>query len=135
MTLMEVLVSFAISLFTILSLVTGYIFAANAAERFNLSQAANEVALERLEQTRCAQWITSVSPGVDQLQSTNFTNVVINLDYSGNGIQTTQATNITTISTISTSPALRKVHVDCIWNFGAYGTLMTNSIEMIRSPK
>jgi type II secretory pathway pseudopilin PulG len=135
MTLMEVTVSFAISLFTILGIVTGYVAAANAAERFNLSQAANEMALQRLEQTRCAQWITSVSPGVDQLQATNFTNVVIQLDYSGNEIMTTPATNITTITTISTTPALRKVHVDCVWSYGAFGTLMTNSIEMIRSPK
>ena len=98
-----------------------------------MSQAATARAIERLEQTRCAQWITSLAPGTNQLVVSNFPTQVVTLDLSGDGTQIFYATNFTTISNISVNPALCLVHVDCVWAFGPTQMMMTNSTEMIRS--
>jgi len=132
MTLIEVVFAFGISLFCVLGITYAYVYSANSAERFALSQAANNLALQRLEQTYCAQWVTSVSPGIDQLNATNFPAQPVTLDLSGSGTGSSMATNYTTIINLSTNPCLRTVHVDCVWLFGATQTLMTNSVEMIR---
>ncbi len=133
MTLAEVLVSFVVSGLAISGIVYGYTFTVFSAQRFALSQAATARAMERLEQTMCAQWITSVSPVTDQLVSSNFPNETVTLDICADGTTVVNATNVTTISTISVTPGLRSVHVDCLWVFGPTQKAMTNSVEMIRS--
>jgi type II secretory pathway pseudopilin PulG len=134
MTLVEVLVAFAISGLATAGIVYGYVFSINSAERFSMSQAANAQAIERMEQVRSALWDSSSSPVVDQVVSSNFPNQTVALDLSGAGTGVTYATNITQISTISTSPPLKRIHVDCVWTFGMSQTLMTNSIETCRGP-
>jgi type II secretory pathway pseudopilin PulG len=134
MTLMEVLVAFAISGLATAGIVYGYVFSINSAERFSMSLAANAQATERIEQVRSAFWNSSSSPVVDQVVSSNFPNETVLLDLSGSGIGVTYATNITTISDISTNPPLKRVRVDCIWTFGMSAQLMTNTIETCRGP-
>jgi type II secretory pathway pseudopilin PulG len=133
MTLVEVLVAFAISGIAVAGIVSGYVFSVNSAERFSMSQAANAQAIQRLEQIRSASWNSSSSPVVDQIVSSNFPNQIVTLDLSGSGTGVTYATNITQITTISTSPPLKRIRVDCVW---AYGTsqLITNTIETCRGP-
>jgi len=95
--------------------------------------AANASALRRIEETRCAQWVISLYPVLDEVVSTNFPDTVVTLDLSGSGSMATYATNHTQISQISTNPPLKRVRVDCIWSFKG-SKLFTNSIETCRAP-
>jgi hypothetical protein len=112
--------------------VKGYYFCTTSAEKGAMTLAATTRAMERLEETRSAQWDTSSFPTVDYLVATNFPNKVVTLDLTGTGSGVTLATLVTTISQISTSPAIKKIHVDCIWQ--ANNKLITNSVETCRSP-
>jgi len=132
MTLVEVVVALAISGLAVAGIVSAYVFSATSAEKGALSLAANAKAMGRLEQTRCAKWDTASWPQVDQLVATNFPNEVVILDLSGSGPGCTYATNVTQVSQISTSPPLKRIHIDCIWRFK--GQLVTNSIETCRAP-
>ena len=133
MTLVEVCVALVISGLTVGAIVSGYLFCVTAAEKSALSLAANGTALKRIEQTRCASWNTVSYPPIDQLVATNFPTQVVTLDLAGTGPNATYATNITTISTLSINPPLRRIHVDCIWQFRS-GATYTNSLEMCRAP-
>jgi prepilin-type N-terminal cleavage/methylation domain-containing protein len=133
MTLVEVVVALAISGLTVAGIVSGYVFCANSAERSALTLAANARAMERLEETRSAQWDPSSWPPVDQLVTTNFPDRVVVLDLSGSGVGTTYATNITQISQLAINPPLKRIHVDCIWSLKG-SQLVTNSVESCRAP-
>jgi type II secretory pathway pseudopilin PulG len=134
MTLVEVLISFAISGLAVAGIVYSYVYSINSAERFSMSLAANARASERMEQIRGALWNSSSSPVIDQVGASNFPNQTVTLDLSGSGTGVTYATNIVTITDISTSPPLKRVRVDCVWIFGTTSQLMTNTIESCRAP-
>ena len=133
MTLAEVVVALAISGLAVGAIFNGYNYSVTSAEKSALSLAAQSKAMERLEQTRCAQWDTTAWPALDKLVGTNFPNQVVTLDLSKTGVGVTSATNITQISQISTAPPLRRIHVDCIWRYRG-GQLITNSVETCRAP-
>jgi prepilin-type N-terminal cleavage/methylation domain-containing protein len=133
MTLVEVLVALAITGVTLSGMVSGYIYCMTSNSKAELMQAAHAKALERLEQTRSAVWAPSRAVPQDDLVVTNFPALVVTLDLPGSATNGTQATIQTTIASISSSPPLRLVHVDCVWNFKG-GEWITNSIETIRSP-
>jgi prepilin-type N-terminal cleavage/methylation domain-containing protein len=133
MTLIEVVLSLAISGLAVASIVTGYNYCVVSAEKSSLSLAASARAMECVEQTRSAKWDTSGSPPVDQLVSSNFPDQVVILDLSGSGVGVTYATNLTQISQISTNPPLKRIRVDCIWRFNNR-QLLTNTIETCRAP-
>jgi type II secretory pathway pseudopilin PulG len=136
MTLVEVVVALGIASLTVVSLVSGYIFTTVSAEKSGLSLAANARAMERLEDTRGARWDTSSWPVVDELWATNFPTKGVILDLSGEGAGTTYATNYTSITQISSSPPLRRIRVDCVWQFRnrQFSSLVTNSVEICRAP-
>jgi hypothetical protein len=133
MTLAEVIFSLAISGLAVGAIVSGYTYSVTSAEKSALTLAASARAMECLELTRSAQWTPSSWPPVDQLVATNFPDQVVTLDLSGAGVGVTMATNVTQISQISTTPPLKRIHVDCIWAF-KNGQLMTNSVETCRGP-
>jgi prepilin-type N-terminal cleavage/methylation domain-containing protein len=133
MTLVEVVVALAISALAVAGVVSGYVFSAASAEQWALSLAANAKAMERIEETRSAQWDVSSWPPVDQLVATNFANELVTLDRSGSGTGVIYATNITQISQISTNPPLKRIRVDCVWLFNG-SRLLTNTIETCRAP-
>ena len=133
MTLVEVLVALAITGLTLTGIVSGYIFCTTLSAKEGLALAASAKAQERLEQTRSAQWTTSVSPPVDFLVASNFPDVFVTLDQSGSGTNVTTATIRTEISQISLKPPIRRIRVDCIWRFKGE-QLVTNSIETCRAP-
>ncbi len=132
MTLVEVVIALAITGLTVGGIVSGYIYCTTAAVKGELVQAANARALQRIEETHSALWNTTVS-NVDQLVTTNFPNKVVSLDMPGSGSNGTPATVVTTISPISLNPPIRKIRVDCIWQFRG-AQLITNTIETIRAP-
>ena len=136
MTLVEVVVALGLSTLMVLGLVGGYASSMLAAEKSGLSLAANTRALERLEDTHGAIWNVSGWPVVDQLAATNFPPKVVIVDLSGQGTNTTYGTNYTTITQVSLTPQLRRVRVDCVWQFqcGRFSRLLTNTVETLRGP-
>lgn len=136
MTLAEVVVALAIASLTIASLIGGYVFSMLAAEKSSLSLAANTRAIERLEDTHGARWNVSNLPVVDELAGTNFPGKLVVIDLSGQGAGVTYGTNYTTITDVSLSPPLRRIRVDCVWQFrsGHFSSLFTNTVEALRGP-
>ncbi len=133
MTLVEVVVALAITGLTLGGVISGYIYCTTSAVKAELVQAANARAMECIEETRSARWDTSSWPVVDQLVATNFPDKVVSLDMPGSGSGGTSATIMTKISQISLDPPVRRIRVDCIWQFRG-AELMTNTIETIRAP-
>ena len=133
MTLIEVVIALAITGLTVAGLVGGYIYCMTATVKAELVQVANARAMERLEETHSAKWDISAWPVVDQLVATNFPDKVVSLDMPGSESGGTSATIETTITPISLTQPIRKIRVDCIWQFKGV-EWVTNSIETIRSP-
>lgn len=133
MTLVEVLIAFLVSGLAVAGIVSGYVFANTSAEKFGLSLAATAQASQWMEQMRSAKWDTSSWPPIDQLVSSNFSTKVVTLETSATGTNVVYATNFAQISTISVSPPLRRIHVDCVWAFRG-SQLFTNSVETCRAP-
>lgn len=131
MTLIEVVIALAITGLTVAGIVTGYIYCSTATVKDSLYMAANGRAMERIEETRTAQW--DPASGMDQLVATNFPDVTNTLDMSPSSSAVTMATIKTTISDLTLSPPVRRICVDCIWQFRG-GELVTNEIETCRAP-
>lgn len=131
MTLVEVVVALAITGLMVAGIVTGYIFCTTSTVKDSLYMAANARAMERLEETRSAIW-APYRAVPDDLVATNFPDKVVTLDLSGSDSETTSATLKTDISQISLSPPIRRIRVDCIWQFRGV-ELITNTIETIRA--
>jgi hypothetical protein len=133
MTLVEVVVALAITGLMVAGIVTGYIFCTTSTVKDSLYMAGNARAMERLEETRSAIWAPYRGDPEDDLVATNFPDKVVTLDLSGSGSDTTSATLKTEITQISLSPPVRRIRVDCIWQFRGV-ELITNTIETIRAP-
>ena len=133
LTMIEVVIALAISSVAVGCLAAGYCFAVLAAEKSALSLAANARMMERLEQTRSAKWDMVSWPPVDELVSGNFPIQVVRLDLAGAGSAVTYATNYTEISKPSGDPPLKRIRVDCVWNFKGV-QLLTNTIQTCRCP-
>ncbi len=134
MTLVEVVISMAITGMAIGGIVNGYNYCTNSAYKAALMLAANARAMERLEETRSVTWAPDRSPAVDELVVTNFPSKTVVLDVSGSGATVLSATIRTEISQASVSPRLKRVRVDCIWQFRG-GPWVTNTIETCRAPQ
>jgi hypothetical protein len=133
MTLVEVVIALAIAGTTVAGIVTGYVFCLTSSVKDGLYMAANARAMERLEETRSAVWAPYRAQPVDELVTNNFPDKVVILDLSGSGSNVTSATIQTDISQISLSPLVRRIRVDCIWQFKGV-ELVTNTIETCRAP-
>jgi prepilin-type N-terminal cleavage/methylation domain-containing protein len=134
MTLVEVTVALAIAALVIGGIINGYNYCTQAAQKSALMLAASSMAMQRVEETRSATWDTAAYPPVDQLFATNFPAKVVTLDVSGDGKVTTPATVYTDISQISATPPLKRIRVDCVWQY-RNAVWMTNTIETCRAPK
>jgi len=133
MTLVEVLVALFVSGLATAGIVSGYIFANASAEKWALSSAANDQAVQMMEQMRGAQWDMSVVPVIDQLVASNFPSQVVTLEISGPGGRPVLATNFAQISSVSTNPPLRSLRVDTVWSFRG-SRLVTNTLQTYRAP-
>lgn len=134
-TLIEVVISMGLAALTLAAIITGYTSTAERAEWSAYSLAANEMALQRLEQTRATKWDLQVKPTVDELMATNFPPQVRILDVpiTGDTNNATRATNYTTIRQISANPPLKFIQVDCVWQF-LPGEIYTNTVSTYRAP-
>lgn len=132
MTLAEVTIAMAITGLAVGGIVSGYLYCTTSAEKAGLHLAANARALERIEETRSVKWDTASWPQVDQLVATNFPSKTVTLDLSGSGVGAVSATVNADITQVSTTPPLKRIRVDCIWQFK--GSTITNTIETCRAP-
>jgi hypothetical protein len=84
--------------------------------------------------------VDELGTNVANLPPTNFPPKVVVLDLSAQGSNATNgityATNYTTITQVSLSPQLRRIRVDCAWQFNnrQFSTLYTNTVETLRGP-
>ena len=83
MTLVEVMIALGIIGLTVGGIFNGYIYCTTSAIKAELAQAANAKAMQRIEETRSAQWNTSSSLAVDQLVASNFPPETVTLNMPG----------------------------------------------------
>jgi len=133
MTLAEVVIAMAITGLAVGGIIGGYIYCTASAEKAGLYLAANARAMERIEETRSARWDTALYPAVDQLVNSNFPSKVVTLDLSGAGANLISASLNTDITQLSTNPPLKRIRVDCIWQYRGVFSI-TNTIETCRAP-
>ncbi|MBI3192468.1 MAG: prepilin-type N-terminal cleavage/methylation domain-containing protein [Pedosphaera parvula] len=133
-TLAEVVIAAAIGAISIGGIIYGYVMSAQRAEWAAYAMAAQSLAMQRIEQTRAAKWDLESTPNVDQVVSANFPDQINILDVPISGTNVVYATNFTTITTVSASPPLRSIQVDCVWNWNVGGRLFTNTVVTYRSP-
>lgn len=132
-TLTEVVFSLALIGLTAGGIINGYIRSARATDWQARSLAAESLAMQRVEQCRAAKWDTRAFPVVDQLVSSNFPTVTEQMDLPTVSTNASYATIYTTISTISSSPPLRMMQADCVWQFPGRGSF-TNTVVTYRAP-
>ncbi|MCX6902628.1 MAG: hypothetical protein NTW03_03960 [Verrucomicrobia bacterium] len=128
--LIEVVMSLAVAGIMVGGLVSGYTQAVRVAEWSAYSLAANQMALQGLEQVRAAKW--DPAGGVDLIANSNFPARVEILDIPTNKTNIVYATNYISIATVSTTPPLRMIRVDCIWRF-FNRSLYTNTVFTYRA--
>lgn len=133
-TLVEVIVSIMVVGIMLAGLVSLYTQSAVRADWSAHSLAGQMMALRGLEQTRAARWDPRAAAPVDELVATNFPPVVDVLDLGPSGGGVTYGTNVTTIQTLSTTPPLKAVRVECTWFFPWRNKLYTNTIFTYRAP-
>jgi prepilin-type N-terminal cleavage/methylation domain-containing protein len=133
-TLVEVVVSIMVVGIMLGGLISMYTQSAVRADWSACSLAGQMMALRGLEQTRAARWDPRASSPVDELLATNFPTVVDVLDLGPAGGAIAYATNTTTIQTLSTTPPLKAIRVQCTWYFPWRRTVFTNTIFTYRAP-
>ena len=134
-TLAEVVVSLAITGLLISALVSGYYITSRRAEWSGLSVAATEWASRRIEQVRGARWDVNAYPAVDELTVANFPKLVAPLNTVARGTNSgVLATNTVYFQTVSATPPVRMIKVECVWRFVS-GILQTNLMVIYRTPE
>jgi type II secretory pathway pseudopilin PulG len=132
-TLPEVVISLAIASISVGSIMYGYVISAKRAEWSGYSLNAHTLAMQALERARSARWDPTASPAVDMLTTNNFPRERVLMDMPVTGTNAIYATNYITIATISSSPPVKMIRVDCVWHF-MNGRLYTNTVASYRTP-
>jgi prepilin-type N-terminal cleavage/methylation domain-containing protein len=132
-TLLEALVSMAILGIMVTGVVSGFIQCQRTGEWSAYSLAAQSLAMQAMEQSRAAKWDPGSATPVDDLIPSNFPTRTNVLDVPISGTNIVYATNRTTIRTVSTSPPLKEICVECTWRYPGRG-VFTNSIFTFRAP-
>ncbi len=132
--LIEVIMSLAISAITVGGIMQGYIMSAQRIEFLACSQAANNLAAQRIEQVRAAKWDLMAFPAIDEVVSTNFPTQIAAFDMPTVGSNQIYGTNVVTITTVSVNPPMKMINVECTWLAFRRG-VFTNTISIYRSPE
>lgn len=143
-TLAETIVAMFVLGLVTSGVIFGYVQANRMAEWSSMSLAAQAYASEGAEQARAADWRPldwppTNGPGtMDELPPTNYVQVDI-MDIPCRGTPDSVnfafwATNYIAITTFSTNPPVRQIRSDCVWTFPRTGTVMTNTIILLRAP-
>ena len=135
-TLVEVLVAIAIIGLVFTSILTSYVSATDRSEWSGYSLAAQSLAVQGMEQARCAKWDPQAWPVVDDLGETNYTTIE-QLDITASR-QTIFATNYISIANIPGTVTMRQIRADCVWALGSRRPAtrgpFTNTAVTLRAP-
>lgn len=132
-TLVEVVISTAITALVLGAIVYGYVTTSRRSEWSAYSLAGHALVMQRVEQTRAAKWDPLAYPPVDELMTTNFPPTVSLLDVPVTGTNQVYGTNVTSISQISSNPPLKMIEVVCFWPFQSRGPF-SNRVITYRAP-
>ena len=137
-TLVEVVVALVIMALLFAGIVVGFTQTSWRAEWSSYNLAAQNLALQGLEQARAATWDPLAATPVDQCTQARFPTTVSNiLDVPISGTNITYATNIWSIRTITNgSYPVKMIRVDCIWAFQRTSgrKVFTNTVATFRAP-
>lgn len=150
-TLVEVVVSLAITTSVFGGIILAYIQTSRRAEWTGYSLAAQGLAIQQLEQARSAIYDPSITPVKNELTNLNlnawsyssgvlkgYSTAILDLPVTGTNV--VWATNYVTVRMIwaSTNPpvSIQMVQVDTVWPFTGWGTrrLFTNSVANYYAP-
>lgn len=135
-TLAEVVISIGIAGITFAGIIYGYALTSDQAQWSTYSLAAHSLAVQGVEQAKSAKWDPQAWPPIDELGTTNYSQVA-ELDVPVAGGNIAFATNFISVTTVSTVPPLRQLRTDCVWNFlnGSRSRgLFTNTVITLRAP-
>lgn len=135
-TLTEVLMASLLGAITIGGVVYGFIQSAQRAEWSAYHLAAQNLAVQRVEQARAAKWDPLAFPPVDELAAANFPELIHILDVPLVAGQTSYATNRVVITQTSTNPAIKMIHVEVTWKLGSGNQgdrIYTNTVVTFRA--
>jgi Tfp pilus assembly protein PilV len=135
-TLIEVLIASVLATLTVGAVIYGFIQSAQRAEWSGYHLAAQQLAVQRMEQTRAAKWDPLAFPAVDELVAANFPLNVHVLDVPIVNGSTIFATNRVTITQTSVQPPIRLISVEVTWRFGMgnHGEqVFTNTVATFRA--
>lgn len=135
-TLAEVVISIGLAGITFAGVIYGYALTSDQAQWSAYSLAAHSLAMQGVEQAKSAKWDPQAWPPIDELGTTNYSQVAP-LDVPVAGGNIAYATNFVTVTTVSIVPPLRQLRSDCVWNLlnGARSRgLFTNTVITLRAP-
>jgi hypothetical protein len=135
-TLAEVITSIGLAALTFTGVIYGYAVTSDQAQWSASSLAAHSLAVQGVEQARAAKWDPQAWPPIDELRTTNYSQVFpLDVPVAKGNIM--YATNYISISTVSTVPPVRQLRADCVWRM-LNGTrtrgLFTNTVVTLRAP-
>jgi prepilin-type N-terminal cleavage/methylation domain-containing protein len=136
-TLVEVVVALVIMALLFAGIVFGYTQSSWRAEWSSYNLAAQNLALQGLEQARAAKWDPLAATPVDQCIPANFPSTSTNkLDVPISGTNITYATVTWTIKTTTGNYPLKMIQVDCTWPFQTPNgkKVFTNTVATFRAP-
>jgi prepilin-type N-terminal cleavage/methylation domain-containing protein len=137
-TLVEVVVALAISTILFAGIILSFSQTAYRAEWSSYSLAAQNLALQGLEQARAAAWDPLAATPVDKCVQTNFPTTTTNiLDVPVSKGNITYATNTWSITTVGTATyPMKMIRVECTWPFIKDGkqVMFKNSVATFRAP-
>lgn len=131
-TLAELIIAIGISAMILGSLVTGYVAAARRAEWTAMSESAQRLVLNRVEQIRSARWDLTAGVPIDDLVASNFPAQIEEIYTPMGGSNITYCTNLVSISVVRAKPPVKLVRVECHWRF-INDRLFTNSLMLYRA--
>jgi len=130
-TLVEVVISMAVIGLMLGGIINGYILSAQRAEWSAYSFAAQSLSSQAVEQARSAKWDPLAYPVVDEMLPGTYQRAdVLDVPIS---LVPVMATNFVAVTQVSTSPALRQIRVDTVWQLMGRGPF-TNTTVTFRSP-
>ena len=132
-TLEEVLMSMAVASISMAAILSGYLLSFQKAEWAAHDQAAQALAVQRVEQTKAARWEPFAMQAKDELNEANFPDIEQQLYIPVRGTNVVNAMVYTTITDVSTSPPIRRIRADAVWSYMERGPF-TNTVITLRSP-
>ena len=135
-TLAEVVISVGLAVLTFSGIIYGYAMTSDQAQWSTCSLAAHSMAVQGVEQARAAKWDPQAWPPIDELGTTNYSQILpLDVPVAKGNIM--YATNYISVSSVSTVTPVRQLRADCVWrmlNGSRTRGFFTNTIISLRAP-